>query len=767
MAAQAVDESISFSRGDVRRLLSVAALFVICLTAILGVDILPAPITAQVGTLVPADIRAPRAQVVASQIRTQAARDAARAAVLPQYDYTTEKAITIAAEQAGKLRSLLVPIETAFGPSATVEQRITVLAEAVPALTPASRTTLQGIVLLRWPTVREEALRVLDVTERTELKDTDAAQVRARITERMAGGLNEAERTLVAELLGPLIVPNSAVSIQLTNDERSRKASAVIPVTDQILQGEVIVRGGTKLSAEDLEKLQAFGLTEAKPDVAKLGGWFLLAVTLVSLLLAWVARYRRSFWHRNNVLILIGLMLIVSAFLVKLTVGRAALPFVLPMASIGMLMAILLDGGTALIVTAVIAILAGAVNTGSGSSLELAAYVFLGGLAGIIAIRKGDRLQTFLQAGLAVAIAQTAVVSIFSLLGERDLTGIVQLWAASVASGLGAAVVSAGSFAVLGSVFGILTVFQLLELANPSQPLLRRLLVETPGTYHHSIMVGNLAERAAESIGADPLITRVAAYYHDVGKLANPLAFIENQAGGDNIHDQLEPEVSAQLLKGHVADGIDIAYEARLPKSLIAFIPQHHGTALMSYFLARARELAAAPFGGIDTGEGRKAAGAIETRRFRHAGPKPQSKEAALIMLADSVEASVRSLASRDEKTIRAMVSRIVAERVEDGQFDDCDLTLRDLERTKEAFIGQLLGMYHTRVAYPQNQVVELESRRSAVVSGSFRRRGRIPALTHLGMASPDRSATASRRPGEASTDAPGEARDGSGSAPS
>jgi hypothetical protein len=169
----------------------------------------------------------------------------------------------------------------------------------------------------------------------------------------------------------------------------------------------------------------------------------------------------------------------------------------------------------------------------------------------------------------------------------------------------------------------------------------------------------------------------------------------------------------------------------------------------MSYFLARAREMAAEPFGGIDTAEGRKAAGAVDTRRFRHAGPKPQSKEAALIMLADSVEASVRSLSSRDEKTIRAMVAQIVAERVEDGQFDECDLTLRDLERTKEAFVGQLLGMYHTRVAYPQNRVVELESRRAAVVGGAPRLRGRLPGIAHLGLAGPDR--TANRRPDERS----------------
>jgi len=226
-------------------------------------------------------------------------------------------------------------------------------------------------------------------------------------------------------------------------------------------------------------------------------------------------------------------------------------------------------------------------------------------------------------------------------------------------------------------------------------------------------MVGNLAERAAEAIGADPLVARIAAYYHDIGKLHNPLAFIENQSG-ENIHDELPPEVSAQILKAHVADGIDIAYRAKLPKPLIAYIPQHHGTALMSYFYAKAREEAAARYGGLTTMEGAKAAEAVDPRRFRHAGPKPQTREAAILMLADSVEASVRSLSSRDEPTIRAMVGRIIDERVKDGQFDECDLTLRDVERIRAAFVSQLLGMYHQRIAYPQNKVVELESRRNA-----------------------------------------------------
>jgi putative nucleotidyltransferase with HDIG domain len=521
--------------------------------------------------------------------------------------------------------------------------------------------------------------------------------------------LDRNQRTLAAEIVAPLIVPNSSLDQAMWQSAKERAAAQVPAVTVRFAQGQAIVRRSDQVSAAQLEAIDKFELRTARPDVVRLAGWLFLAILVVGLTLAWIWRFRRDLWHRNNALLLIGVVVVGMAFILKATAGRPGLSFVVPTAVAGILLAILLDAGVATLITVVLALIAGALND---NSLEMTTYVLVGGLAGIVAIRRGDRLQVFVQAGLAVAIANVLVVSTFALLGLHDARGLFELVGASVASAAGASVAAVGSFAVLGNLFGIMTVFQLLELANPSQPLLRRLLVETPGTYHHSLMVGNLAERAAEAIGADPLLTRVAAYYHDVGKLANPLAFIENQAGGENIHDQLDPEMSAQVLKQHVADGIDIAYRSKLPKSLIAFIPQHHGTAIMSYFFARARGLAAAPLGGLESKDGAAAAAGIDDRRFRHAGPKPQSKEAALIMLADGVEASVRSLASRDEPAIRAMVQRIIDERLSDGQFDECDLTLRDLERIKEAFVGQLLGMYHQRIAYPQNKVVELESRR-------------------------------------------------------
>ena len=715
MLAHRTEETGGLNRGDIGRIALVAFGLIVMLGAILGANLAPAPVRLELGDLVPGDIRAPRTQTFTSALQTEAARAAARDGVEPQYDYTSERAIAIAAEQLDAFRRSITPLETAFDPETDDETRQSLLQLAVPQLSDAVRETLMALAPDRWPAVRDEAARILDATERSELRDTDVAFERTRLADRMAGGLDMPERALAAEIIAPLVVPNSSFSSLLTEQEKDRRAALVVPLEERILQGEIIVRGGTKLTELDLEKIDAFGLADTVPDVASLGGWFLLAGVLIAVPLGWLWRFRRALWHRNNVIVLLGLLIIFAAFALKLTAGRPALPFILPTAAIGMLVAILLDAGTATITMVVIGLIAGAVN---GLSLELATYTFLGGFAGILAIRRGDRLQAFLQAGLAVFVTNALVVTTFGLLGEHDLTGLVQLLGAAALAAGGSAIAAVGSFAVLGNLFGILTIFQLLELANPSQPLLRRLLLETPGTYHHSLMVGNLAERAATAIGADPLITRVAAYYHDIGKLANPRAFIENQAGGENIHDELEPEASAQVLKAHVAEGIDIAYQARLPKVLISFIPQHHGTSVMSFFFAKAREAAAAPYGGLGSAEGRKAADAVDVRRFRHAGPKPQTREAAMIMLADGVEAAVRSLDSRDEGAIRAMVSRIVNERMDDGQFDECDLTLRDVEKIKSAFVDQLLGMYHQRVAYPQNKVVELEARRSAAGGG-------------------------------------------------
>ena len=713
MLSTLAERATPFSRRDAVRLAVFACFLVAAMTVILAADIVPRGLGLQVGQVAPDDIRAPRQLDVVSQVATDQARQAARDSVPFKYDYTPERAATIADQQGAAFSRSVAAADAAFQASLKPAARQELLKSVLPNLGGDVRGTFLALTPDSWKTVRSEAARLLDEVERTELRDTEVAASQATLSGRVAPSLTAAQRDLVIALVQPLLVPNSSYSQAQTDQARQRAADTVTPIHALIQQGQTIVRKGDPITAQDLEKINAFDLNRSALDAAKLAGWALLAGVFVFLLLAWVWRFRPSLWHRDNALLLVGLILVVATFGLKLTAGRLILAFFVPTAAAGMLIAILLDPGAAMVVMAVLALIGGAAN---GGSIEMATYIFVGGFVGMMAVRRGDRLNAFIQAAIAMTIVNAVVVSTFALLGEHDVTGVFQLWGASVAAAVGSSVAAVGTFAVLGNLFGILTVFQLLELANPSQPLLRRLLVETPGTYHHSIMVGNLAERAAEAIGADPLVTRVAAYYHDIGKLANPLAFIENQAGAENIHDQLQPQVSASVLKQHVADGIDIAYKAKLPTALIAFIPQHHGTAIMSYFYARAKEQAAEPYGDLATAAGAKAAEAVDERRFRHMGPKPQSREAAVLMLADGVEASVRSLSARDEPAIRAMVGRIIDERLADNQFDECDLTLRDVERIREAFVAQLLGMYHQRVAYPQNKIVELESRRAAAV---------------------------------------------------
>jgi cyclic-di-AMP phosphodiesterase PgpH len=711
MLARRARQLSSFTRRDAVRLSVASVILIATLAAILSVELLPRGFSGQPGQISPVEVRAPRAADFESDVETRERRDEARTLVPPQYDYTVEKGQQTAAQQSETFDSAMEPVDAAFAAILTDEARRQALAGALPTLSTPVMGTLQGMTAMQWTALRTEMARVLETAQRAEIRDTQLSEARAALRDRIARRFSPDQRALAAEILSPLLVANSTHDREATAAAREEAADRVRPVRYSFRQGEIIVSLGQRVDEAVMERLRFYGLLEPRPDAAKYLGWLLLSVLLVGLLLGWVWRFRPEFWHRNNALLLVGLVLVAATLAIKVTGDRSVLPYFIPTAAVGLLLAVLLDSSAALIVMTILGVIGAAVV----GTVEFGAYVFLGGLAGIIVVRRGERLGNFVQAGLAVAVVLVAVVTIFTLLGERDLAGILQLWGASVAAAGGSAVVAVGTFSVLGHLFGITTSYQLLELANPSQPLLRRLLLETPGTYHHSLMVGNLGERAAEAIGADALLTRVAAYYHDIGKLANPLAFIENQAGGNNVHDELRPEESAAVLKSHVAMGIDLGYKYKMPKAIISFIPQHHGTTLMSYFLSKAKEQAAAAAGAVPGSAGAQAAAAtVDARRFRHAGPKPQSREAAILMLADSVEASVRSLTSQDEPAIRAMVARIIRERQEDGQFDECDLTLRDLDLIREAFVAQLLGMYHRRIEYPQNKIVEIESRRAA-----------------------------------------------------
>jgi hypothetical protein len=314
------------------------------------------------------------------------------------------------------------------------------------------------------------------------------------------------------------------------------------------------------------------------------------------------------------------------------------------------------------------------------------------------AIRRATAAREFVTGAFNVAGGNLGVIGAFLLVSRpTDVIGLLQLGTGAVTSGALSGLVAFGATVLLGHLFRITTVFELRELSDPNHPLLRQMLLRTPGTYHHSLLVGNLAERAAEVIGADPLTARVGAYYHDIGKMRNPLAFIENQTG-TNPHDELDPLVSAGIVAAHVKDGLALAERYHLPAMIREMIPGHHGTLVVKYFFQIAQQRGQNP----------------DEAKFRYPGPLPRSKECAIVMLADGTEASVRSLEEKNSESIRVMVDKIVGERLADGQLDDCDLTLRDVQRIKDAFAELLLGVYHERIPYPEDRITRLPQRDAA-----------------------------------------------------
>jgi hypothetical protein len=684
--------------GTVARLVAVTAFVGVALFTILGIDLVPDSVSLVVGDVATEEIRAPRSVSFVSASETEAARADAEAAVEPVYveigpqaDIRARQLTAYDGERAA-IAAVLAQRDAGTLAPAEVQSR---LEAAAPSLRPSQVVLLAGLATPRWEAVATEGRRVLDQAQAGELREDALAEARQSAREAVSVDLAPDEREMAGDLAAAHIAANLAYSADQTAVARAAARAAVEPVRVTVQRNEAVVRAGDPITAIDYEKLTELGLTEPAGDLLPAIGYGLLAALLAILLVGFLWRFQPAIWHRARSLVLFLLILLISAAVLRLAGDRTIAAYLVPTSAAVMLTGLLLGGAAGGAMAMGLAVVAGLTNS---ASLGPVVYVAAGGFASLVVILQAERLNAFVRAGFVLAIVNVAVVAAFGLLDGLDATGIAQLAAAGLVNAALSVVLAVGGFAVLGNVFGILTVFQMLELANPSNRLLRRLLLEVPGTYHHSVMVGNLAERAAETIGADPLLARVAAYYHDIGKMKNPLAFIENQAGGPNIHDDLSPETSARIIAAHVRDGVDLAHEYRLPPQIAAFIPQHHGTAVMGYFHGKALEVSAD----------------ASADQFRYPGPRPQSREAAIVMLADGVEASVRSLPSKDDAEIRAMVDRIVSGRVADGQLDDSNLTLRDIDRVRTSFVEQLLGMYHQRITYPENVVPMERDSRSA-----------------------------------------------------
>jgi putative nucleotidyltransferase with HDIG domain len=422
-------------------------------------------------------------------------------------------------------------------------------------------------------------------------------------------------------------------------------------------------------------------------------GLLLWAALVATMLALYLDRFQPEVWRDTR-----RLTVALGALLVTMAAGRVLVPghqlaiYFVPYAALGMTLSVLVGGRTAAVIQTAAALQLGMMS----GQVELFAYALLPPLVGMATLRRGASAAEFARATAFVTLTSVGVLGSF-LLGASgaDVLGALQLLSAAVVSGVLSSLLAFGAIYALGHLARILTVFELRELADTNHPLLRQLMLRTPGTYHHALLVANLSERAAEVSGADSLVARVGAYYHDIGKMRNPSAFIENQAGEKNPHDELDPLVSAQIVAAHVRDGLALAERYNLPPRIREMIPGHHGTGVVKYFFQQAQ-----------------ARGEVQdVDAYRYPGPKPRSREAAIVSLADGVEASVRSLPAKTPDEIRRMVDKIVQERLDEGQLDECELTLADLQKIKAAFVELLVGVYHERIPYPEDRITPLHAR--------------------------------------------------------
>ena len=514
--------------------------------------------------------------------------------------------------------------------------------------------------------------------------------------------LDTAQQQVLLKLVQQQLRPNLEFDQQETEQRRLAASNQVTPVFFQIKKGEMVVREGERITADQIATLHALRESGRSSHSLQTAAGLLICIMLLIFAGFVFAQGNISKFNPDRRdLLFLGAVLVAHFVLIKVSIfvsagmgtvlssiDAATYHYAIPFALAAMLVRIVLNSETAFIVAVTSAVLAGVLF---GNNLLVALYALVGSVVGAHGVRHCQQRTTLYRAGLWIGLANVVMLIGLHLLTGRaaDMQLLYRL-GFGFAGGMISAIIVNGTIPLVESLFKYTTDIKLLELANMNAPVLRQLMIQAPGTYHHSILVGNLAESAAESIRANPLLARVAAYYHDIGKIRKPLYFIENTGGQRNKHDKLAPSMSALILTSHVKDGVDLARENKLGSELIDIIQQHHGTALIKFFYDRAKTLA-------DPGVQQ-----INERDYRYHGPKPQTREAALIMLADAVEAASRTLADPTPARIQGMVKKLINNIFIDGQLNECDLTLKDLNEIARSFTRVLSSSFHHRVDYPE-----------------------------------------------------------------
>lgn len=678
------------------------------------IELRPSEYALNIGEVTNQDILAPRTLTYTSDLLTEKAREDAMARVIPVY---LPVDLEISKIQLGLLKSDLYQVDAIRTDlTSSEEQRIAQLTGmTIYGFDEAAAKNLLAMSTMTWDMVSAKTIDVFEQIMGGTVREDMLAEHIGNVPNLVGLDFTKDQTSLIARLVSPHVQANSLYSEELTTQRRQEAADSVKPVSRTFINGQTIIYRGGIVDELNYEALQNYGLVETSRKNEEL----IASALIVILLAGFIALYHRlkKLPPVNDLrsLIIVASLFLVFLFSARFLIpNRAVLPYIFPIAAFGLTVAALYRIETAMIYSLPLAIL----STFNQYSQAIILLYVLGTFCGILVLGKPRKVLRFVWAGLAVTITSILVILAYELPDPTsDWIGIATLVGASLFNGIASAAITLLLQYVFAQSLGLTTPLMLNELMRPDSRLLQLLLREAPGTYQHSLQVANLAEQAAEKIGADAALTRVGALYHDVGKALNPQFFIENQVQVQvNTHDDLDPVVTASTIIQHIVDGMKLARKHHLPARLQEFISEHHGTLRASYQYKRALEAV-----------GNKSE-LVDEELFRYPGPIPQSRETALLMLADGCEARARAELPKDDDDLRELVKKVIQRTIDEGQLINTTLTLRDLELITDSFTTNLIGVYHPRVVYPTDKEKNARVVTDMVSNRKSKRRKRIKA---------------------------------------
>lgn len=494
---------------------------------------------------------------------------------------------------------------------------------------------------------------------------------------------SKSTRDLGASIGIKLIKPNFFYDKEKTDEKKNEVVEKTAPI--MVKKDQTIVTEGDQITAEKYALLNSLGLLSSSGR----SEWYVyisLAVLIALILFLesyYMHKYQQEIYDDWTKLLLINIINCIMLVLAR-TLSIVS-PFLIPLAFAPMIITLLINHRVSLTISILNVVL---ISMAINFNVEISIIALINAVVGALILQKLHQRNDILYSCIYIAIINVIVAFSMGFLLSNNSGAILLRAALSLVGSALSGILTVGLLPLFESTFDIVTTIKLLELSNPNNPLLKKLLIEAPGTYHHSILVANLAEMGAEAVGGNPVLARVCSYYHDVGKIKRPYFFKENQIGNDNPHSKITPSLSSLIIISHVKDGLELAKDYKLPKVIKDIIEQHHGTSLVKYFYIIAKNSSENPE-------------EILEKDFKYPGPIPLTKESGIVMLADSIEASVRSISDPTQSKIEDMVNNIIKARLNEGQLDNCNLTLKDLDKIKHAFMKSLMGIYHQRIEYP------------------------------------------------------------------